>query len=349
MFCRALVTRPGAHTQPQDALAKRLGSSLQDLDDPDQRRRLIGFVYAQSGILQRHVQAPLDEVTPRADWIGVVNEASRSLAAATLADLEARDAEGVRGCQAFVVVTTSWVGFPSLSRVLQAQTDIPNEAVCYDLSGLGCAGPTHGIHLASTLLQQGYDDVVLLFVDTMATWGLLRRYDQIPSVGEIVAQCLASDGAGAMILGREPGPAPVFAAREGTLHTRLWPDSLDQNDLTACGAGQPYLSVGKDIRTRLVDEAGPVFDTDVVEHPLFLHPGGPDLMKRLRAAVPGIDAPIDVASWVLENHGNLGSASVLFVMEESMRRGMPLGPRFHMFALGPGIVTTLLRVDGVED
>lgn len=348
MFCRALVTEPGAHSHTQDDLGQRLASAVRGLPDPESRRRLIGFIHAQSGIHQRHVEADLDEAVPRPDWIQLVNRSTVALGLRTLADLRTADPEGYAQIDAFVVVTTSWVGFPSASRMLQEAAKIPLHAACFDVSGLGCAGPTHGMQLATALLDQGYQNVCLLFVDTMATWGLCRAFDVVPPVNEVVAQCLASDGAGAMLFGREPGSDPVFSFAGVRLTSRLWPDSLDQNDMTACPAGSPYLSVGKDIRTRLVPEAAGVFDADVIEHALLLHPGGPDLMKRLLAAVPALEEPVDVASHVLSTHGNLGSASVLFVLQESRRRSICLAPRFHLFALGPGIVTSLLRVEGVE-
>ncbi|MEO0604833.1 MAG: hypothetical protein AAF211_25600, partial [Myxococcota bacterium] len=294
---------------------------------------------------QRHVEALPEEVD--GDWLPNARRATVALSERTLEGLRRRDPEGVDGCDAFVVVSTSHVGFPSLSRILVAEAGLPPEATCWDLSGLGCAGPSQGLYHAWSLLQAGAETVCILFVDTMATWAEARRWTSPPTMSEIVAHCLASDGAAGVVLGRRPGPAPQFSFEGCALATRQWPDSLDQNDF-AIRDGQPFLSVGKDIRTRLLDEAGRVFTPEFVEHPTFLHPGGPDLMKRLAAAHPALAETIDVSMSVLLDHGNLGSASVLFVLEEARRRGLPIDPRFHLFALGPGIVTTTLRVDGVE-
>lgn len=346
-FCRALVTVPGRHTVEQDELAEQMKTRLDGLPDPDQRGRLVGFVYAQSGIRSRHLELDPTGLDRRKDWIQVVNEATRVLAERTLAALRERDPEGVANADHFLVVTTSHVGFPSLSRTLQQSSGIPLDAVCYDVAGLGCAGPTHGLHLAWTMLREGRS-VVLLFVDTMATWAACRSFDEVPPINEVVAHCLASDGAAALVLGAEPGPSPLYGAGRCTLRTQLWPDSLDQNDFNAGTAGRPFLSVGKDIRTRLVDETVGVFDAERRLEPMLLHPGGPDLMKRLGDAVPELGVPIRTSLGVLQQHGNLGSASVLFVLEQWLRDGGPLGPRFHMFALGPGIVTSLLTVEGAE-
>lgn len=346
VWCRGLTTTTGRHTLTQPELGERFTRALRGVPDPDQRTRLVGFVYAHSAIRTRHVEVLPEEMD--GDWLPHASRATVELSRRALDRLRAVDPEGLDACGAFVVVTTSHVGFPSLSRVLLQGAGLPLDASCWDLSGLGCAGPSQGLHLAWSLLQQSdIANVCVLFVDTMATWAEARRWTEAPSMSEIVAHCLASDGAGAVVLGREPGPAPWFSFAGCALASRQWPDSLDQNDFAIQG-GQPYLSVGKDIRTRLLEEAGRVFTDEFVAHPAFLHPGGPDLMKRIVQARPELADTVDTSLEVLLGHGNLGSASVLFVLEEARRRAMSFEPRFHLFALGPGIVTTTLRIDGVE-
>ena len=140
----------------------------------------------------------------------------------------------------------------------------------------------------------------------------------------------------------------MFCFVDCTLQCRQWPDSLDQNDLTADAQGRPYLSVGKAIRTRIVAETAEMFDEEVVSRPVLMHPGGPDLMRRVAEAVPELAATAERSLGVLRDHGNLGSASALFVLERALRDGVPLAPQFRLFALGPGIVTAMLRFDGVE-
>ena len=347
-YCRRIARVTGRHTYPQEALAAELTRSLQEVPDPSGRSRMVGFVYAQSGIQQRHIEA--DESVRGGDshWIEVVNQATRSLARRTLDHLLEGNASGGHEVGALVVVTTSHIGFPSLSRRLVSELRLPATTLGFDVTGQGCAGPTHGLWLADSLLQAGHHHVWVLFVDTLATWASLRRFREAPTIEETVAHCLASDGAAALWLSREPGPAPVFGYTKCRLRSKQWANSLDQNDLTADAAGQPYLAVGKAIRTRLLEEVLPFLGPGFGEDPVFLHPGGPDLMKRLAHARPALSETIDVSCDVLRRHGNLGSASVLFVWDAARARGLSFSPRFSLFALGPGIVTTVLDVDGVE-
>lgn len=346
-WCRSLVVEPGRHTLTQPELAERLRTQLGSLPDSRRLRQLVGFVYDRSTVRQRHVEAGLDEVElAREGWHRTVNEATRALGQRTLERLAAVD-DGLGEASAFVVVSSSFAGFPSLSRRLQEPAGLPLDAHCYDLTGLGCAGPTQGLAFAQSLLEQGHRTVCLLFVDVMATHGMCRRWTALPEVNEVVAHCLASDGAAALLLSRDPGDDPRLGFGSVALHTRLWPDSLDQNDLCASADGEPYLSVGKDIRTRLLEEAGRALPAEVRAAPLLLHPGGIALMEQLGGTFPELADTVALSTALLQDHGNIGSASVLWVLDQALRRGTPLGPFFHLFALGPGIVTTRLRVDGV--
>lgn len=346
-WLRTLVVEPGAHTLKQSDLADRLREQLFALPDPKGVRKLVGFIYERSEVGQRHVEAGLrpGEVEEEG-WQRVVNGAVQSLGLRALQRLIEQDPDA-SGATAFIAVSSSFSGFPSLSRHLLEPAGLSLDAHCYDLTGLGCAGPTQGLAFAQALLDQGHESVCLLFVDVMATWGHCRRFTEMPELNEIVAHCLASDGAAAVFLSREPGPSPRLGFEGVSLTSRLWSDSLDQNDLNTSADGQPYLSVGKAIRTRLLDETGPILTEAVRQAPLFLHPGGIALMDQLRTNFPELADSVRRSTLLLHNHGNIGSASVLWVLDQALDQGDPVTPHFHLFALGPGIVTTLLRIDGV--
>jgi predicted naringenin-chalcone synthase len=167
-------------------------------------------------------------------------------------------------------------------------------------------------------------------------------------MAQVVAHCLASDGAGALVVGRDPGQRPLLSFSSAQLHNRLWSRSLDLNDFTADGDNQPFMAVGKEIRSRVVQELEPLLGDDVVREPILFHPGGAALMTLIGERWPVLADTIALSSGVLERHGNLGSSSVLWVLAEALARSVPLTPRLRLAALGPGIVATLLALDGVE-
>ncbi|MEZ4293444.1 MAG: hypothetical protein R3B70_00585 [Polyangiaceae bacterium] len=348
LYFRQLAVEHGAHAYSQDFLAEDMRSRLRSVPDGRAMAQMTGFVYDHSAIEQRFIEVDIDEIDRRHDWIRMVNQANQSLATRALLRLFNSGADP-RECGALVVVSSSYSGFPSLSRRLLEPCGFSLDTVCYDLAGLGCAGPTHAIAFAHALLQQGFTGAVcVVCVDAMATHGQARHHKHAPSMAQIVAHALASDGAAALVIGRDPGPSPLFSFESCRLTSHQWPSSLDQNDLTADEDNEPFLSVGKDIRTRILPELSKVLDDDALSSSVFLHPGGAALMRSLKSRYPTLVPSADLSMSVLAEHGNLGASSLLWVLDRALRRGASIDPRFRLVALGPGIVTTSLLVDGAR-
>ncbi|PRQ01260.1 hypothetical protein [Enhygromyxa salina] len=350
-FLERPVVEPGLNTYPQAELAELFRRRLSSLEGSEQIRQMVGFVYEHSGIEQRHVEVSVPEIESRGGWYRLVNAATLSLATRVLTKL-VRDDLPADSFDALVVVSASYAGFPSLSRLLQTELGMRLDALCYDLTGLGCAGPTHGLHLADMLITSGAARrVCVVCADAMGTHGESRVHNQVPDMSQLVAHCLASDGAAAVVVGAEPSADGCISWDGCQLDSRLWPDSLAENDFTASEDNQPLISVGKEIRTRLLDELGP---TVSAAHPetTYFHPGGASLMRQLGASFPAFAPTLDISSKVLREHGNIGSASVLWVLHEAWAlhdagvRGF--GPDLRLIALGPGIMSTQLRLTGVS-
>ncbi|NVB37534.1 hypothetical protein G6O69_06795 [Pseudenhygromyxa sp. WMMC2535] len=342
------VVAAGRHAVAQTELAAAMRRRLEALEGTDELRKMVGFIYEHSSIVQRHLELGLDELEAREDWYLAVNEATMSLARRALERLfEQHQSDEL---DAMVVVSSSFAGFPSLSRRLQDGMGLRLDAPCYDLAGLGCAGPTHGLHLADMLVRTGAARrVCLLCVDAMGTHGESRVHHQAPTISQVVAHCLASDGAAAVLVSAEPLDGPGLGWEDCRLRSKLWPDSLGENDFTASADNQPFIAVGKAIRTRIVEELGPVINgPDLDPDTALFHPGGAALMRALAMANPQLAPSLAISSGVLEQRGNIGSGSVLWVLHDAWAAGRPLGPRLRLIALGPGIVSTMLCLDGVE-
>ncbi|KIG13409.1 Chalcone synthase [Enhygromyxa salina] len=345
------VVEPGLHTYAQTELAELFRRRLTKLKGSEQIRQMVGFVYEHAGIEQRHLEVSVAEIESRSGWYRLVNAATASLAQRVITKLLREDLPA-DSFDALVVVSASYAGFPSLSRLLQTELGMRPEALCYDLTGLGCAGPTHGLHLADMLLTTGAAQrVCLVCADVMGTHGESRVHNEVPNMSQVVAHCLASDGAAAVVVSAKPSSSSCISWDGCRLDTRLWPNSLAENDFTASEDNQPLISVGKEIRTRLLDELGP---TVAAANPdtTYFHPGGASLMRQLGASFPAFAPTLDISSKVLREHGNIGSASVLWVLHEAWAQHeagqRAFGPDLRLIALGPGIVSTQLCLTGVS-
>jgi alkylresorcinol/alkylpyrone synthase len=348
-FLRGLTVTPGRHAHRQMDLAAALHARLSALPDAQTATKMVGFVYAHSDIRERRFELDLDEIDSRTDWYRMVNEATWSLGHRALLALFS-DGLSASQCDGLVVVSSTYAGFPSLSRRLQEPFGFPLSALCFDLTGLGCAGPIQGLLLAHNLVAQGNcRNVCVLCVDAMGTHGQSRRHAKPPAMEQLVAHCLASDGAAAAVVGRDYGPRTLLAYREASIWTRLWSDSLALNDLTASEDNQPLIAVGKDIRTRMTDELSDLLTEEVVRQPLFFHPGGKALMKALEERHPPLRRTAELSLSILDEFGNVGSPSVLFVFKKALEARMRVSPMVRLAALGPGIVTAALCLEGVEE
>jgi predicted naringenin-chalcone synthase len=71
-------------------------------------------------------------------------------------------------------------------------------------------------------------------------------------------------------------------------------------------------------------------------------------MNALVRHDPRLSETAALSMSVLRENGNVGSSSAVWVLHRAMGRDMAIGPKLRLVALGPGIVTTILHVDGVE-
>lgn len=194
------VLVPGEQTVDQGQLALRMDTTLAACGAPSRLRQQAAFVFQRAGVARRHFELSLDESAARRDWFRATGRASERLARRAL---EAVDSSVLGACDGLVCVSSSHAGFPSLSRVLQDGLGLARSTLCFDLAGLGCAGPTHGLFLADTLLSRGACAAVcVVCVDVMGTQSALRRHVTVPTVAQMVADGLASDAAGVVVVRR---------------------------------------------------------------------------------------------------------------------------------------------------
>jgi predicted naringenin-chalcone synthase len=349
-FLRRLTVTAGAHSYSQASMAENLRAKIADLPNAKSVLQTAGFIYEHSSIKNRHFEFDLEEIEKRSDWYRLVNETTLSMATRVLTKLFAEQITAAE-CDGLVVVTSAYGGFPALSRHLQSRLGFPLEALCFDLTGLGCNGSTHGIQLAQMLLERGdCNTVCVICADSMGTHAQSRKHTRVPTMSEVVAHCLSSDGAAALILSNKPGKQPIFSYRTCALASKMWPDSLHLNVQSASEQNQPFIVVGKEIQTRIGDEFAYYVNKNaaILEEPALFHPGGIALMKLLREKYPQLAETTELSIGELQETGNFGSPSVLWVLNAALRKNVKLTPRVRLITFGPGKVTAILLIDGIE-
>jgi predicted naringenin-chalcone synthase len=163
-----------------------------------------------------------------------------------------------------------------------------------------------------------------------------------------VAHAIFADGAGALaVSGHGEGPAVVE-------HRSLF----RSEHLPAMGfefpGGRPRVVLSKEVRrigasmmremaNRLMESQG--LKKEDVRH-FVLHSAGRRVIEEARRLLDLDDAQVAHSRHVLKHFGNMSSATVLFVLEETLQSGAPVaGDWGLMIALGPGFAAegALLR------
>jgi alkylresorcinol/alkylpyrone synthase len=163
-----------------------------------------------------------------------------------------------------------------------------------------------------------------------------------------VAHAIFADGAGALALAGDGGGPAILAHR-----TLCFPEHLDAMGFEYPG-GRPRVVLSKDVRRlgpgMMRDMAKVLMDLQGLKREdvryWVLHSAGRRVLDRARVLLGLGDEEMVHARTVLRRHGNMSSATILFVLDETLRTESPVpGEWGVMIGLGPGFTAegALLR------
>lgn len=319
-------------------------------------QRVLRRLHANAGVEHRNLVLPIADYG-RIESFGQANdlyiEHAVQLGATALED--ALKAAGLTPSDLDVLICASVTGvaIPTLDARIASLLGLRPDVRRVPLMGLGCVAGAAGIARLHDHALGHSDHVVALVAVELCSLTVQRDDVSVPN---LVASGLFGDGASAVIGRGRSGPGTHGQVEVVDSRSRLYPDSertmgfdVSERGLQiVLDAAVPEI-VGRYIR-------GDV-DAFLADHGLsrddigwwVCHPGGPKVIDALRDALELTDHDLQLTRDSLARIGNLSSASVLHVLEDTLRERPP-APGTHglLMAMGPGFCSevVLLRATG---
>ncbi len=308
--------------------------------------QLMRRLHRNSGVRTRHL-ALAPEAYPTVRDFGHANDLY--LAVGTdLAARAARDALDRAGLPPeavdFVLFTSvTGIGAPSVDAALVGRLGLRSDVKRLPSFGLGCAGGAAGLARVHDYLAGHPHDVALLVCLELCSL-TLQHGGTDPA--DLVASGLFGDGAGAAVL--VGGDHPVAATAAGpevvATRSRLYPGTdADLGWRIGASGFRIVLSPGLPdvVRGELAADVEGLLEAhglktgDVTRW--VVHAGGPKILDAVEQALALPADALEASRESLAAVGNLSSASVLDVLDRTLRSGAPSGSPGVLLAFGPGV------------
>ncbi|WP_188205982.1 type III polyketide synthase [Alkalibacillus aidingensis] len=253
---------------------------------------------------------------------------------------------------AIISITSTGILTPSLDAYLLNRLELREDIKRTPLFGLGCAGGANGLARAFEFLKAYPDQSVLLVAVELAS---VAFHPDCLDTKEIVASALFGDGAAAvLLLGEKHSKRKIL---ERTMLIRDASSRTKHHSMDVMG-----WEVGNDGFHVVFDKVIPQLikpfwqphfkelmqkhgiDPDQLAY-LIVHPGGRKVIEEVGQIVN--PTKLSYSRMTLKQFGNMSSPTVLFVLNEVLKR--PSIDKGHaiLSALGPGFSSELLLLEVV--
>jgi predicted naringenin-chalcone synthase len=237
------------------------------------------------------------------------------------------------------LITVSCTGFqaPGVDLELISQLGLDAGVQRTHVGFMGCHGALNGLRVAQAFVEADAEAVVLLCSVELCSLHLAYGWDP----EKVVANALFADGAAALVATARPArpsPGPTLLASGSTVipHTAaLMHWQIGDHGFEMGLSSRVPEAAGSQLRPWLERWLQPrgLQLADIATW--ALHPGGPRILQVCGAALGLEPHQLAVSQAVLQEHGNMSSATVLFILDRLRRAAAP-GPCLAL-AFGPGL------------
>ena len=337
------------HYYGQAELAAGLLSMAETRGLRFEREQVLRF-FSRVGVSGRHLALPL-EAYGQLEGFGDRNsawiECAKELGERAVSGALARAGLSPKDVQLFATSTVTGIAVPSIEATLMNRLEFDPSCRRLPLFGLGCVAGASGIARVCDYLRGRPRDAALLLCVELCS--LTFQADDA-SVANVIACGLFGDGAACVVLAGDEHPLSK-PENPGVLDTRsvLFPhtervmgwDVVNTGFRVVLSSTVPELA-GGDL-PRAVRDFLWARGLDASEiRPWIAHPGGPAVIDAMERGLELPAGTLERSRECLSRVGNLSSASVLVMLQETLRDEPRSGGSGLLLAMGPGFSAELV-------
>lgn len=250
-------------------------------------------------------------------------------------------------------ISSTGMSTPSLDAYIMNEHPFREDMIRIPLWGLGCGGGAIGLARAADWLKANPNKTALVICCELCS--LTFQKDDL-NMSNVVGTALFGDGVAAVLLIGEQspyitykkGPIPKITrtsslTKKDSLHVMGW-DITNRGFEVIFSKSIPKLvsTLWKDHLYTFLDEVG--IDKDHI-HSYIAHPGGKKVLEAMENVLNIPHEKLTHSYKVLGNHGNMSSATVLYVLNKWLHESIREKEKSILSSLGPGFSSELLLLE----
>ncbi|MFG1492843.1 type III polyketide synthase [Halobacteriovorax sp. ZH4_bin.1] len=246
------------------------------------------------------------------------------------------------------IITTSCTGFmiPSVDAYLVNEFGLKKDVVRLPVTEMGCAGGTSALIYADEFLKANPDKTALVL--TMEIPSITFQLNDLDAAN-LVSTAIFSDGfACAVLKGGEGKGAHIINT---DMYNFSHGEYLMGFELINSGL---KIVLDKDVPSAIEGNFENIFlpflernglKIEDIDNYMF-HPGGKKIIQMVEDYIGDYNKDISESKWVLENCGNMSSATILHIFDKvTKERVIESGQRGYMLAFGPGFMAQSILLE----
>lgn len=254
-----------------------------------------------------------------------------------------------------VYVSSTGISTPSLDAFIMNKLPFREDVNRMPLWGLGCAGGAIGLSRVSDWLTAHPEKNALIVCSELCS---LTFQKDDTKMSNLIGTALFGDGVSAVLLMGETSPYLDFVTKSipQIIKTSTFTkkNSLDVMgwDITNNGFEVIFSKRIPSLVTTIWKEHIISFleDLELTEkdiHAFIAHPGGRKILEAMEGTLLIPKEKLIHSYHILANHGNMSSATVLYVLHEWLKESIQPKQKGVLSALGPGFSSELLLLEWV--